>query len=937
MIRKLFLIIAIFSVVNCNILVSQENIDIYKEKLNGKELTYLKNRAFVTFRHILNSNDISNIEKALHIKILAPLLDNTQSIRYSVKSKLELMSLKNQEILLNEEPLLRTYNIEFNSNNPNRFIENLKKKKSLIKYIEKYELPQFLYKPNDPRIDSQIFLNLINAFDLWDSTKGNEDIIIGISDSGVEQNHEDLKDKIAINSLEIPYDMIDNDHNGYIDDYNGYNFAYLSDGVNPSETPNNWANHGQQVAGIAGASTNNAKGIAGVGFNSKIFPIKITVQSNLVYAYQSIIYAATRGVKVLNLSWGSVKAPSDIDQLIINYAISRDVAIVASAGNVGSSGGNTYSSFYPATYKGVLGVGEVSATGNLTSASVLGVGTRIMAPGEGNYTTESGSSYAICDGGSSFSAPVVSGALALARAKYPELDAVQSIEFIRQCADTFITGNSKYYKLTPGILNMKKIVELNPKLIPGIRPDNFIYSNSENILTERFKEGDIANLKIKCQNFLGSASNLKFVLSRAYDPSGSVDIIDSVVELAWIDAKSSFDLDKFKIGIKSNNSEEIILRVDIYGADGYRDFFKFGFVPYKQITTFRNENFFLSLADNGQLGYYTATSDIGVGNGLGCKDDGNQIYKNGTLMISGFTDDDKPKVVYNDWTIDKYDFEVIKGFTLPNQNIGILNDNSAGQSKLNVEVKQEVEFPSTSSNSIRIKLSVSNIGTANMNNLAIGYFVDWDIANMSDSNTTYLFPYALPDDKVNKGVVQAAMKDSQYPIYGVGAVSDELNINPQGAGINYDYFQDFDDAKRFATLNSGTSIQLDNSSKDDIATVVGIRFNGTIAPDESKECLICFARGNTQNQFVEEMKNCLKGLVSVNDKQPKSIIFPNPAESYISFNTSSNENYIIYSILGNILIKGNAIIGNNTIDISELGSGIYIIKIGNKVYIFIKQ
>ncbi|HRP01267.1 MAG TPA: S8/S53 family peptidase [Candidatus Kapabacteria bacterium] len=933
MIKYIIGLYMVFCVLNSGNLLAVERT--YKEQINGKQLSFYKNRAVVTFKYELSDIEIKNIEKQFNIKILKPILAKEQSIKNTVKSPILLMSAQNKNILAKEEPLLRTYTVEFDAKSPTEFINNLKKNQSVIQFIEKYELPQLLYKPNDPRVDSQTFLNLIKAYDLWDMTKGDTNIIIGISDSGVEQDHEDLKSNLAINYSEIPFDNIDNDNNGYVDDYNGYNFAYNYDGVNPSITTNNLITHGLQVAGIAGASTDNAKGISGVGFNSKILPIKIIEGTSLVYAYQSIIYAATRGVKVLNLSWGSPKSPSDIDQLIIDYAVSKDVAIVASAGNLGSGNSNTYSSFYPATYKGVLGVGEVNSNGNLTKESILGVGTRIMAPGVGNYTTESGSSYAVCSGGSSFSSPVVTGAVALTRALYPELSAIQSIEFVRQCVDTFLTNNDKYYKLTPGILNMKKIGEIQPMSIPAVRPEQFIYFGTNNQQTDRFEAGDIAKLNIKCKNYLGNANNLTFKLSKAYDPANSVDLMDTTFIKANLSAGEEFNLENFRIAVSINNPEEVILRIDIYGENGYHDFFKFGFVPYQQISTFSNNNFFVSMADNGEFGYFTEASENGIGKGMGSKADGNQIYQNSTLMVSVYPNKDNAKIVFNDWEIDKYDFKTEKKFSNPQNNLCIINDENAGSERINVKVSQEVKFPSQSSNSVKLNLKVENTGNEPLSNLAIGYYIDWDIAGEAMTNRTDYFPVAIPAGKSKSATVQIAYINEQYPYYGSGAISSYENVSPQAAGIEYSYFQDFEPEERIATLNGGNSIQ--TAKKGDIASVIGMRFEGDIPANDSRECSICFARGATLQEFAVEMRNCLNSITSVEDKTFSLDIYPNPAKDFISFNSSEEVDFSIYSILGMEQLKGTTLNGRNVIDISKLQAGVYFIKIGNNINKIIKN
>src|SRR5690606_5076857 len=139
---------------------------------------------------------------------------------------------------------------------------------------------------------------------------------------------------------------------------------------------------------------------------------------------------------------------SDIDKSIIDYAISKDVAIVAAAGNTTTTV-NKYDVFYPAAYYGVLGVGEVNLSDKLTNSSSISIGCKILAPGEGNYTTTN-YNYSASDGGTSFAAPVVAGALALARSRFPQLNALQAIELVRQSVDNHGNFSTTDKLLIPG-------------------------------------------------------------------------------------------------------------------------------------------------------------------------------------------------------------------------------------------------------------------------------------------------------------------------------------------------------------------------------------------------------------------------------------------------------------------------------------------------------
>ncbi len=177
---------------------------------------------------------------------------------------------------------------------------NLLKQNRYIKSVQFNHYVEQNATPNDPYFTNQYGLNKIKAPDAWDITTGgttvlNDEIVIAILDAGFDINHEDIY--FRKNILEIPGNGIDDDGNGYIDDYDGWN-AYNNDGIITSD------DHGTHVAGITGAKGNNSKGISGVNWNVKIMPIQAssateaTVVAGYSYALKMRqLYNQTNGVK----------------------------------------------------------------------------------------------------------------------------------------------------------------------------------------------------------------------------------------------------------------------------------------------------------------------------------------------------------------------------------------------------------------------------------------------------------------------------------------------------------------------------------------------------------------------------------------------------------------------------------------------------------------
>jgi len=175
--------------------------------------------------------------------------------------------------------------------------------------------------PNDPRYDSQWSLERINIEQAWEHTTGglspnNDEIVCAVIDGSFYVNHEDLAANIWHNTDEIPNNQIDDDQNGFVDDYTGWQTVFNTD----QHDYGSISNHGTAVAGIIGAVGDNGRGVSGINQNIKMMLIsahtasEITKLSNIVEGYSYILtmrrrYNETNGqqgafVVATNSSWG---------------------------------------------------------------------------------------------------------------------------------------------------------------------------------------------------------------------------------------------------------------------------------------------------------------------------------------------------------------------------------------------------------------------------------------------------------------------------------------------------------------------------------------------------------------------------------------------------------------------------------------------------------
>ncbi|MBI2420151.1 MAG: S8 family serine peptidase, partial [Ignavibacteriales bacterium] len=329
--------------------------------------------------------------------------------------------------------LHRIIKITFSQNIPQADLTAQLTNPDIYEYIE----PQKVYKTdgsvNDSLFNSQWALSKIKASGCWEITQGQDSIIIGVIDTGIDFNHPDIKNKLFINSGETGMDdfgydkknnSIDDDNNGFVDDYMGWDFTdrvgfpYDSTGGDYLGWDNipldeNIFSHGTAVAGIIGAETNNLLGIAGVAPKIKILNLRAfdpdgNGEEDDVAA--AVLYAVQMGVKVINMSFGD-NSFSFVLRDVIRFAYANNVVLVASSGNTGSKNPH-----YPSGYSEVICVGNSTPEDYVASSSNFGSTLDLVAPGTGIITLSKGYNYAEFNG-TSAAAPFVSAVAGLILSK----------------------------------------------------------------------------------------------------------------------------------------------------------------------------------------------------------------------------------------------------------------------------------------------------------------------------------------------------------------------------------------------------------------------------------------------------------------------------------------------------------------------------------------
>jgi len=381
-----------------------------------------------------------------------------------------------------------------------------------------YAEPRYGYRveattPNDPSYASQWFLSKIQAPEAWDISQGNIAVSIGIVDCGVQLTHPDLAANIWKNPGEagaLSTNGIDDDGNGYIDDFQGWDFCG-PDYNNPSYPGDNDPNvygsnndHGTHVAGDASAVTDNGIGVAGIGWNCKVMAIKCSYDNDtrasggkgyIYFGYDGIVYAADNGAKAINCSWGGT-GYNQFAQDLVNYAWEGGSVVVCAAGNESSSGAH-----YPSAYDNAISVAATTSNDLKSSFSNYGTTIDVSAPGSAILSTAYSNTYASWNG-TSMASPVAAGVVGLIWATNPTWNNTQVATQLIMTTDNIDALNPTYAGLLgTGRINAYKALTTTP--VPLVKYENHYTPDGGNNIPEA---GETVALSVVLKNWWGDAA-----------------------------------------------------------------------------------------------------------------------------------------------------------------------------------------------------------------------------------------------------------------------------------------------------------------------------------------------------------------------------------------------------------------------------------------------
>jgi len=356
-----------------------------------------------------------------------------------------------------------------------------------VEYAQPNRLYQLSETPNDPSFNLQWGLHNygqtggtedcdIDAPEAWDLAHGGYGTTIAIIDTGVDYDHPDLAVNIWVNDDEIPGNGEDDDENGYVDDYWGWDFS--DNDNNPMDDWVDGHGHGTHCSGIASVVTNNSTGVAGTSWGCSVMPVKIFPSAYDYKIYQAMVYAADNGARVLSNSWGRKKPSgwsgppppaSDTIEDAIDYAVAQDCVVVFAANN-----DNLDEPLwgYPASYSPAIAVAATDDDDVKASFSNYGDWVDVSAPGVNIYSTLWNDTYDY-KSGTSMSAPFVSGLAGLIRSVEPGWTNTQVRDLIEDSTDNIDAKQIPKYrgKLGTGRINARNALDV---IFPPAAPTDLV-------------------------------------------------------------------------------------------------------------------------------------------------------------------------------------------------------------------------------------------------------------------------------------------------------------------------------------------------------------------------------------------------------------------------------------------------------------------------------
>lgn len=935
------------------------------------QTNYFDNQLIIKFHKTsqdvnLKSNQIfSSIINEYTIDIKSPIWTKKRTQRLYNKKKF----INNVDYNKLFEPLENTFYASFESE-----IDPLKLAEILTNLPEvDYAEPRYIYKTSYTITDDPINNSFVSAHNFpegWKIEQGSSDIIIGIVDSGVNYNHEDLKNKQWLNVDEIPDNGIDDDENGYVDDYLGWDFWESGYRFNEIVSDNNpfdeYSGHGTHVAGIATAEANNGVGLIGAGYNSRYMAIKaggtadnpntpsVDETRSIAFGYEGILYAFENGAQIINCSWGG-EGISNFGVEVLRIVTEGGSLVISAAGNSNSSDPG-----YPAANENVLSVGAIDPSGVKASYSNYGETVDVFAVGTSRSTYGTLTNEYATLSGTSMSSPVVAGLAALLKAQNPSWSP-ERIKFqITSTAESIDDKNSGFEPNSFGNGSIYAFKALD-KAVPIFKIDSLVTVNKEGEELDLNEEGFI---KLFIKNLGGFAESVS-ITPRVSNTNFNFEV--DKINIGSINTDEIKEIE-IPISLDENFSKTLFTNLIIEYLEETSGFTSENVIEYRdfQFKTLQGNNIAMSFSPNGAIGFYDfSNSRGGVGFIPNIKDGlantRNILFEGGIILqgnghlantLRGNPNASLPK---------SKDFNPANTFKISksnNHSIGTTKFSPYENTKLgDLDIKLTTHsFSNTElENIILLNYEIFNTSsTLSFSDVYLGLFNDWDIGDNSDDVYDNSSNY-LTEEKI----LYVYGNHFSDPIYvstlSLNNPSSTLAIDNGFEGpysrTQFGIYDGFNNSEKSNSLTAGTEFGVLNSV--DISTVVA---SGPfyIAPKTSASIAFVYAYGNTLDELISGI-NAARNLdiIEISDINTNPDLYlpdkftvfqnyPNPfnPSTNIRFNLSSSSDVslIIYNSMGRkilTVIDENLSAGIHTysVNMSQYSSGMYYARIiTNKIH-----
>lgn len=725
--------------------------------------------------------------------------------------------------------LTRVYRLTYDPHKINLTrIVSLLRRFSFVEYAEPLYVDELLFSPNDTYISSQWFMETIQLFDAWDiaNGQGNETVVIGIVDSGTEITHEDLINQVAYNTAD-PINGIDDDEDGYVDNYYGWDFGMDDNNPNPDGVI-----HGTCVAGLASAEVNNDKGIAGSGFRCRFLPVKIADKDgNLVRSYEGVIYAALHGCHIINCSWGGANSYSEFAREVVQFAtFNCNALVVAAAGNSGNSG-----IFYPASYPFVLSVAASVQNDTKWEKSNFNYFVDVCSPTTDYMTTNTNNRYVDPGGGTSFSSPIVSGIAGLIKAKFPHYTAMQVGEQLRVNADDiYHIGTNGNYGDMLGTGRVNALNALTNTDKPAIRIDSFAMHNTNgNYIFER---SDTLEVDLYCTNYLAALPGTTTLFLDGgrlhFEPLDTIEI-ESMEMLETKKLTFRFKL-KHSFNTGAGYHFKLFIRSEAYND---YEFITLHFNPLNY--EFEFGNFKATATANGTIGVYNVSAPDNY-YGLRYRNQAIMVYDAGLLLATCDTTT-AAQIRQN------YDYTTLqRPHVLTADSVDLLIESKYKAEKLQLTVDQYI-YGWEGVDALIHEYKLTNTGTTALDSIRSGIFADWIIGFKDYNMVRYIDSLQC---SVISGIDEGGFLVGVMPLhYHKSSIFAYDTITRIEEIPSQEYFTSAGIWKLLTATKTTAGIGFDNNAVGNVNTS-SWNVIGSIAPEETATIRYAIIAGNTFGEVL---------------------------------------------------------------------------------------